>query len=59
MINFIQRLAATLLIFSSLSNIASAQMTNKAELQSISTESQTEKPPVETSLSSAKPKQQQ
>ena len=32
-------------------------MTNKAELQSISTESQTEKPPVETSLSSAKPKQ--
>ena len=57
MISFIQRLAITLLIFSSLSNIASAQMTDEAEVQSIPTKSQAENFPVEK-LSSlpAKPK---
>ena len=57
MINFIQPLAITLLIFSSLSNIASAQMTDEAEVESIPTASQTENLPVEK-LSSlpAKPK---
>ena len=47
MITFIQRLAITLLIFSSLSNIASAQMTDEAEVQSIPTKSQAENFPVE------------
>ncbi|MEO1432477.1 MAG: energy transducer TonB [Cyanobacteria bacterium J06633_8] len=47
MISFIQRLATTLLIFSSLSNIASAQMTDEAEVQSIPNKSQAENFPVE------------
>ncbi|MEM6404313.1 MAG: energy transducer TonB [Cyanobacteria bacterium P01_D01_bin.116] len=57
MINFIQRLAITLLIFSSLSNIASAQMTDEAEVESIPTKSQAENFPVEEISSlPAKPK---
>ncbi|GEM_PF-4754773 len=59
MINFIQRLAITLLIFSSLGNIASAQITNEAEVESIPTESQTENRTVEKPSSppaKAKPK---
>ena len=42
MINSIQRLAITLLIFSSFINIASAQMTDEAEVESTPSESQTE-----------------
>ena len=59
MISFIQRLAITLLIFSSLSNIASAQMTDKAEVESTPTESQTENRTVNKPPAKPKPKPKQ